>query len=118
MTAHDDRPGHTGAPINEPYVWTEHYVCVARPGGGKTLGIDDDDVERYRRDPDQFAADEFGLTKAEYRLWVALDGMAFCSERTKAARLCRNCIGNQLGAAEWKALHRQFVCHAHGGAPP
>jgi hypothetical protein len=120
MSEQDRRPEmwRTGGPINSGEVTVVRYICIATPGGVRTIHLDpaDERTARYRADPDQFAADEVGLSKDEYREWVALDGMALCGERTKSGALCKNLISRiQLSAKDWKARHRQGACHSHGG---
>jgi hypothetical protein len=107
----------TGAPMNSGTNITENHVSIAVPGGWQTVNPNDNGTVRYVRDPDQFAADQVGLSKERYREWVALDGAALCGERMKSGTLCRNLIsGTRLPAHQWNARHRQGVCHSHEGA--
>jgi hypothetical protein len=65
---------------------------VARPVGGQTFYVDEEDISRFRADPDAFAGELRGLTKERYRGWVALDGVALCGGMTKTGKPCRNFV--------------------------
>jgi hypothetical protein len=95
--------------------WT---AFVAIPGGAKTLHFCEfEEAERYNADPDLWAAEMYGMTKAEYLEWINLDGAPLCRAETKNGRQCRNVIGRtQQCAREWKALHRKGCCVAHGNS--
>jgi hypothetical protein len=88
------------------------------------ISISPDEIELYRRDPDQFAAEAFDLTKDEYREWCATFGRPLCGEKTKSGRLCRQIIAggrrSYRDPAYWKAHHRNFACCLHSRAewPP
>lgn len=101
---------------NKPAVptWT---VFIAIPGGTQTLHLCEfEEAERYNADPDLYAGELHGLTRAEYREWIGLNGAPLCGAETKNGRQCRNVIGRiQLRAAEWKAMHGKGCCIAHGG---
>lgn len=87
---------------------------VRVPGGANNISLDEEDLQRYRADPDGLAAEKFGLSKIEYIEWVELDGTPLCSHRTKAGDLCRNATSRiQQSASSWKAAHRKFVCSSH-----
>ncbi|MBB4364993.1 hypothetical protein GGD65_006057 [Bradyrhizobium sp. CIR18] len=91
------------------------YVANVRvPGGGNNISLDEADLERYRTDPDGFAAEQFGLSKIEYIEWVEVDGTPLCSHRTKGGDLCRNATSrSQQSARAWKEAHRKFQCSSH-----
>jgi hypothetical protein len=95
-------------------------VRVDRPAGGKCVDLPTtEEIVRFRADPDAFAGEHFGLTKDQYREWVAFDGTALCGERTKSGDLCGNAVSiEQMAADHWKVHHRQRVCESHGGPPP
>jgi hypothetical protein len=59
----------TDKPLNGS-VWTETFTCLVTPWGGETVGLNGVELVRYSADPDAFAAEHFGMTKDEYRLWV------------------------------------------------
>jgi hypothetical protein len=100
----------------EPEKATWYEVLPRTPWGVKTLVIRRDDFVRYQKDPDAFAAEHFGISKADYRAWIAHEGVAYCGARTAAGRACRNVLsGAQTEAREWKRLHRSYYCKTHGG---
>lgn len=87
---------------------------IAIPGGNWTIFLSEQEAIDYNADPDGYAAALHGLTKIEYLQWVDLDGAPLCSHRSKDGDLCPNSTGQiQLGAAEWKALHRNVRCAVH-----
>lgn len=109
-----------GEPINEPepVAPNDYLLCISRPGGGETIYVGQDEIDRYNADPDLFAAKYYGFaTSDEYREWIETDGTARCSERTRAGKLCSNPNGggSQLDAKEWRARHRSRACSTHGG---
>lgn len=99
--------------INDPS--QIHYIANVRvPGGANNISLDEADLQRYRADPDGFAAEQFGLSKIEYIEWVELDGTPLCSHRTKTGDLCRNATSRvQQSASAWKAAHRKLQCSSH-----
>jgi hypothetical protein len=105
-----------GEPLNLPDgVWTESFVCLCHPCGGETITLSAEEVERYKRDPDGFAATHFRPTTNEYREWIAETGLPRCAARTKSGQLCRNSVGPQSDAFQWKATHRLLFCSVHCG---
>ncbi|RXH41079.1 hypothetical protein [Bradyrhizobium zhanjiangense] len=74
------------------------------------------DAERYRRDPDAFAAEHFGLTKEQYREWVVVEGYPLCGTAPTESGLCPERVGGcGCGPDEWKRLHRNRLCSIHSG---
>jgi hypothetical protein len=116
-----------GEPFNTDQVKTVaignevfNRVPVARPGGRKCLDLPTiEDVVRFKADPDAFAGAHFGLTKDQYREWIAHDGAALCSKCANSGYLCGNAVSEeQMDADDWKMHHRQRACRVHGGPPP
>ena len=109
-----------GVPVNEPVYQADAtwVVGITTVCGGETLYLDEAEVAQYNADPDLFAAKHFGFKTAdEYREWIATDGGARCSERTKSGELCRVFISRiQLDPSEWKKRHRSAPCTIHGGS--
>ena len=104
--------------INTAEVQTEtlHSVWLIsrRDGFGETVYLEEEDVARYKADPDLFAAQHYGFaTVDEYREWVAADNAALCSERTKSGKLCGKSIGKCHGLDEWRSRHRSAPCSVH-----
>lgn len=94
-----------------------YELNFAAPWGGCSVVVDRAEAVEYSRDPDAYAARHLGFANSEqYREWVATDGTALCSERTRAGRMCRNSVGGhgQLDPAEWIVLHRSRACRMHG----
>jgi len=70
--------------INDPS--QIHYIANVRvPGGANNISLDENEVQRYRTDPDGFVAETFGLSKLEYIEWVELDGTPPVRTALKAA---------------------------------
>lgn len=91
--------------INDPS--QIHYIANVRvPGGANNISLDEDEVQRYRTDPDGFVGETFGLSKLEYIEWVELDGTPLCSHRTKGGDLCRNATSRAT-----------ISVHVEGGTP-
>ena len=107
-------PRKRRGPINRPKVDDEGMIGVRVPGGTMGMGIDADEIADYYANPDDYITSRFGLSKVEYIEWIELDGMPLCGAHTKSG--CRrNIIGHgQMGAHEWKAVHRVGHCHLHG----
>jgi hypothetical protein len=108
----------SGEPMNGPdRIGTIVVANVARPGGGEDHYLREEDISRFRDDPDAFAAELYGLTKAQYREWVALDGAALCGGTSKSGKPCRNSAAagliSQLDAHSWLKWHRNGYCRSH-----
>jgi hypothetical protein len=102
-------------PITNAVFLTE--ICFRNTGGGTSKFVTADELERFNRDPDSYAASELGMTVDEYREWIALGGMALCGGTTKAGRYCSTSLaGMGLNPADWRAIHREDYCKQHGGA--
>jgi len=107
--------------INRPYEPEILYIVnVARPGGGEDIDLENAaTLEIYNRDPDEYAARYYGLTKLQYIEWITLDGNPLCGTRTAKGDLCRNQSGpGQLGAADWLLFHRKSTCSSHARKDP
>jgi hypothetical protein len=103
-------------PITDAVFWTEIWFKSAISGNKGKL-VSADELERFNRDPDGFAASEFGMTVVDYREWIALGGMALCGGMTRAGMPCSTSLaGMGLNPADWRALHREEYCKQHGGA--
>lgn len=111
----NDEQRDTENQINEPS-WIERFACITTPYGGETVGLSDEQAAEFDADPDEYAAQHFGLSKADYREWIRTRGSPLCGERTKSGSLCKQAIGpGQQEAKVWRVLHRQGCCHWHGG---
>ncbi len=92
-------------------VWVANIKC---PWGGESLYLDEDEARQFNSDPDQGAANHFGISKLEYIEWFSCDGAPLCKHRTKSGDLCRNMTGGfQMRPKAWKAKHRKLFCSAH-----
>jgi hypothetical protein len=83
-------------------------------GGGETLYLNDKEAEGCNADPDDFAAEHFGMTKAEYYEWIDLGGTALCSRLNKNGKPCGQAVSKiQQGPGAWLSLHRKRPCAIH-----
>jgi len=92
-----------------------HHATFATPEGGRTLYLTVEEAAAYDSDPDAYVAAYLGLSVAEYSEWLDLRGMPLCGARNRWGSLCRSIIGPMRDINEWRSLHRNDYCHAHGG---
>lgn len=89
---------------------------VRSVGGVHNLFLKPRDIAGFIADRDQFAADYFGVTKAQYLEWLEHDGSARCSGTTTQGKPCRNYLSgySQLPIQEWLRRDGGY-CAVHGG---
>jgi hypothetical protein len=114
------------AAMSRAKLYTEHWLGLEN--SCETIPVDDHDVERCRRDPDQFAADYIGITLDEFHRWQEY-GFPRCAATTKSGTPCTQTIGwcckheqpgfNVAAEARWfLRFHRSQFCRRHGGGAP
>lgn len=93
-----------------------YSLAIKKPGGEIELPINADGVQLYLKDRNQYSADYFGLSKAEYLKWIAQDGVTYCSSDTNENQPCKNVVASpgQTGPLSWKRLQGEY-CVVHGG---
>jgi hypothetical protein len=92
------------------------YANIRVPGGGTTIHISAEKVPQFIADPQQFAADEHGVSKEAYLRWVETDGTPQCGAQTKKGARCQNFVsgGIQRSLEDWLRLDGGY-CAVHGG---
>lgn len=86
-------------------------------GGSSNIILDDlQDVVAFLADHEQFGADYYGVTKAQYLEWLEHDGSARCGGVTAKGQPCRNYLSgfSQLPIKEWLRRNGGY-CAVHGG---
>jgi hypothetical protein len=101
--------------INKPAVITYVGSCIApfpwMPD--QEIYLSEEEAARYNADPDQYAAEEFGLSKPDYREWIRCDGSPLCGHRLKSGELCNKGVDQFQNAETWKRQHRVVRCRRH-----
>jgi hypothetical protein len=74
--------------INNPS-WTEIFCCIARMGGGETIGLSEEEAREYDADPDLWAARYYDFdTVEQYHEWIDHNGVPMCGAINKAGKPC------------------------------
>ena len=91
-------------------------VTVEHPAGGWTIPVSAKQVAAYLQDKEAFAASHFGLSRAEYQLWLEWGGSVRCAGYTQKNTRCKNVVATpmQLSPQQWRALQGEY-CAVHGG---
>jgi hypothetical protein len=94
----------------------EFSGSLAMPGGGHAITLRPEQIPAYLADKTQFAADYFGISKAQYLRWVETDGSVRCSRIKADGTPCRSFISGpiQLPISEWLKREGGY-CAMHGG---
>lgn len=89
---------------------------VRSVGGAHNLFVEPAEVATFLADKDQFAANYFGVTKAQYLEWLEHDGSARCGGAKAQGKPCRNYLSgySQLPIQEWLTRDGGY-CAVHGG---
>jgi hypothetical protein len=99
--------------INNPQ-GPSYIISVATASGGTEFElVGPKAMAKFNRDPDGYAAALFGLSRGDYREWVALRGVPLCGCATKAGRPCAGIAGPQLDSVDWRKAHRRTACGHH-----
>ena len=87
----------------------------AGPYGIKSVSLPAADVLSYSRDPVEYIAKYYGVTKGQYLSWHRSSYSVFCADITAGGNSCRNVItgGNAIDSPNrWVALQGGY-CHVH-----
>lgn len=87
----------------------------ASPYGNKSVPLPAEDVTSYSRDPVEYIANYYGVTKNQYLSWHRSSYCVFCADITVEGNPCRNIItgGNAIDSpSRWVALQGRY-CHVH-----
>jgi len=87
-------------------------------GGGRECELNAAQLAEFIADPEAYAANYFGLTRAQFREWLESEGRMQCSALTTLGRRCRNFVSGrmQLDSDAWRRLEGEY-CVIHGGRP-
>jgi hypothetical protein len=123
-----DKAGKTGTTYAT--LCAEYCLVLEGRNYGDHIPVDEKDLERCRRDPDQFAADYLGVTVAQFRCWIEEGGYPKCAGTDKRGQPCRVTIGwccsrfdrrpyGLEAEVQWfLGYHRSNYCRRHGGGAP
>lgn len=87
----------------------------AGPYGSKSIPLPAEDVVAYSRDPVEYTAKYYGVTKSQYLSWHRSSYCVYCADATVEGNACRNIItgGNAIDSpSRWVALLGGY-CHVH-----
>lgn len=87
------------------------FVCLDTAWGGADIWLNEADFADYHADPQQFAADHFNLTKAEYADWVEGGATVQCIGTNAHGKRCKR--RSKILGDEFAALRNHWRCHCH-----
>ena len=93
------------------------HANISIPGGGRDVILKAADLQEFAADPEKWAAAHFGVSKENYRDWIATDGTPRCSALTKKGKPCQGTFrrGCQMDIAEWMEADGGY-CVIHDGS--
>lgn len=90
-------------------------VSHASPYGSKSIGLPAEEVIAYSRDPVEYIAKHYGVSRSQYLKWHQSSYCVFCADTTIQGNSCRNIIsgGSAIDSPKkWVALQGGY-CYVH-----